>query len=343
MRYLKLFFVFITGHENELVLALQDVLSDDSFKVKAPPTIQSRKSAEQLLEWCLRNENKDRVNAFTLKLLGSLKGVIKASITKVFSYNTEKIWRNFFLLRSTPEFATQWSTFLSAFGEPVKPVLFQHLTDLVFRKCLDNHFKVMHQDKQVSSEDLELRATEKGVLYYVAGYICRQLRKKIERESHEFKEEMVLCLMELVKDHSEDTPNKDGTLETDHEHWTNLIDRGGLWHIKDTTYQLFFTIEQVVREVLMTIKYPTQPLKKDMIKKVVEDEDVQFYWLIVTADFEVDDEEVHAALLLKITELYVTVRGFSMASGLVEQYKQHTKKSTQRTKSLRRQLHDATQ
>ena len=58
----------------------------------------------------------------------------------------------------------------------------------------------MHLDQQVSSEDLELRESENGVLYYVAGYICRNLRIKLERESHEFKEEMVLCLMELVKD-----------------------------------------------------------------------------------------------------------------------------------------------
>ena len=54
---------------------------------------------------------------------------------------------------------------------------FQHLTDL------DDHCKVMHQDKQVCSEDLELGATEKAVLYYVAVYICRQLRKKLALNS----------------------------------------------------------------------------------------------------------------------------------------------------------------
>jgi len=102
------------------------------------------------------------VNTFACKLLGSLKGAIKASVTKDFSYNTEKIWRKFFLLQSSLEFVTQWKTFLKAFDEPVKLVLFQHLTDLVFRKCLDDHLKVMQQDRKVSSEDLELRATEKG-------------------------------------------------------------------------------------------------------------------------------------------------------------------------------------
>ena len=57
------------------MLALEQVLSGDSFKVKAPSTIESRKSAERLLEWCLRKENKDTVNVFAHKLSDSLKGL----------------------------------------------------------------------------------------------------------------------------------------------------------------------------------------------------------------------------------------------------------------------------
>jgi len=62
-----------------------------------------------------------------------------------------------------------------------------------------------------------------------------------------------------------------------------------------------------------------------------------FSGLIARADFEIDDHEVHAALLLKITELYVTVREFSMASGLLEQYE----KINTMNKKLCRELHDA--
>ncbi len=31
------------------------------------------------------------------------------------------------------------------------------------------------------------------------------------------------------------------------EEWTNSIDRGGLWHVSDTTYNLFYAIEREVR------------------------------------------------------------------------------------------------
>jgi len=46
----------------------------------------------------------------------------------------------------------------------------------------------------------------------------------------------------------------------------------------------------------------------------------------------VDDHDVQDTLLLKIVELCVTVRGFSLASGWLEKYKQLTRKSMQRRK-----------
>jgi len=79
-----------------------------------------------------------------------------------------------------------------------------------------------------------------------------------------------------------------------------------------------------------------------VIKRITTDDDVLFYWLIVTADFKIDEYKIHAILLEKIVELYVTVWGFLLASGWLEQYKQHAKQSMQQTKSLHRDLHDTT-
>jgi len=52
-------------------------------------------------------------------------------------------------------------------------------------------------------------------------------------------------------------------------------------------------------------------------------------------------EEVSDALLKEIVRLYVAIRGFSYASFWVEKYKQLTTKSTQRSKSLCRDLYDS--
>ena len=313
--------------------AFDHVLADDSFEINAPRTIQVRKLAESLLQWCMEGENSDIVEDFTRILTKSLKEILTSAKKPLFSYNTDKIWNGYFLLRSSPNFVDKWTNFLRAANEPATPVLFQHLTDVIFRGCLNEHFKILYLDEQESSA--ELTDAEKGVLQYVAGYVCRQLRKKFERESHEYKEELVLCLMELIKGQDSEENGTD-------EEWSNLIDRGGLWHIKGTTHQFFCAMEYVVREVLTILVKPSSQSKQEIVKKVTSDEDVQFYWLIVTADFEFDDPMVHEVLLNKMVELFLTIRGFSLASGWLEKYKQCTKKPTQRTKSLRRELHDAT-
>ena len=74
-----------------------------------------------------------------------------------------------------------------------------------------------------------------------------------------------------------------------------------------------------------------------MIKEVVQSDDIQFYWIIC---FNIDDEQVCDTLLLMITELYLTMRGFAYASIWIERYKQEAKKTTQRSKSLRKDLYN---
>ena len=76
-----------------------------------------------------------------------------------------------------------------------------------------------------------------------------------------------------------------------------------------------------------------------MIKMILSNEDVLFYWTNAIADFEIDDKEVYDVLLKMIVELYVTMRGFSYASMWMEKYKKSSKKSTQRSKSLHRDLY----
>ena len=101
-----------------------------------------------------------------------------------------------------------------------------------------------------------------------------------------------------------------------------------------------WAIEYQIRTLLKELQNPLPPTKADIIKRVTNDDDVQFYWLIASADFEIDDQETHDLLLNRIVKLFLTVRGFSLVGMWMEKYKQLAKKSTQRTKSLHRELHD---
>ena len=198
------------------------------FKINTPSTIQARKSAERLLDWCLKHEMDDRFIAFTAQLASSLKQVICSTATKVFTVNKEKLWKDFFQLRISQEFVKHWTEFVAVVDEPVKPVLFQHLSDLIFRMLIEQHYRVVHQDHE---EFGELTENENAALRYVAGYICRHLRKKIQRSRGDAKskEEMIMYLMQLIRNKKQKSM----------EQTTNLMDRGGLFHVKEITFQLF--------------------------------------------------------------------------------------------------------
>ena len=94
---------------------------------------------------------------------------------------------------------------------PAKPVLYQHLTDVLFRMFIKN--EILYLDQGSSTE---ITYQEGNALRYAAGYICRHLRKKIERENTEIKEELVLCLMKLTKERNSEKCGTD-------EEWTKMI------------------------------------------------------------------------------------------------------------------------
>ena len=60
-----------------LVMALDQVLADNSFKVNSPKTFEVRKSAESVLRWCMDSKIKIDWEEFTRQLEYSLKFELK--------------------------------------------------------------------------------------------------------------------------------------------------------------------------------------------------------------------------------------------------------------------------
>ena len=135
---------------------------------------------------------------------------------------------------------------------------------------------------------------------------------------------MIQCLIDMSGDEMEERGTED---------WTNLIDRGGLWHISDTTYSLFHSMEEEIRKYL--IPSTLNNSKEKIIKSIVENEEVLFEWCMISSNA---NEPESNELLHMIVELYVTIRGFSFASSIVEMYKKRSKKVLQKGKGLRKEL-----
>lgn len=122
----------------------------------------------------------------------------------------------------------------------------------------------------------------------------------------------------------------------DSEDWTDAIDRGGLKHVSDTLFMFFYSMEKELRcHVRAKCASEIEGIKEKVIKKIIENDDVTFYWSVVAANWE---EEEAGVLLEMVIQHWVTIRGFSYASAFVEKYKQKNKKTVQKSKGLRKNL-----
>ena len=98
---------------------------------------------------------------------------------------------------------------------------------------------------------------------------------------------------------------------------------------------MFVSAELEFRRHLATAEQ-THTINVAAVKKdIIENEDVQFYWCMVTADWSI---ETASTLLDLMIENYVKLRGHSTASAWLEKYKRESKKSVQKSKGVRKQL-----
>ncbi len=135
-----------------------------------------------------------------------------------------------------------------------------------------------------------------------------KLMKKFQKMSTETAAHFVECLGSMAS--SGDVSSYYlYTLE-----WMTNIDRGGLFHVSDTTFNLFKAIEIQTQALL-----PPTPSKGKLLKDVLEDDDVQFWWSMLAIDIKKESEADD--LLHEIVSLWVTIRGFAVTSFWLEQYK----------------------
>ena len=73
--------------------------------------------------------------------------------------------------------------------------------------------------------------------------------------------------------------------------------------------------------------------KAVLVESIAADEDVLFYWSILSVEWE--EEQI---LLRTLIDLWVTIHGFSFTRSMMEMYKQAQKKTVQKLKGARTQL-----
>ena len=304
------------SHSNTEVFlqVLQGALSDEGFKIDTPVATQALHSATLLFKWCSRPENTEIVSTFATSLINDLSSALEQDNCKNMTTKRERVWGRYHDIRTSEHFKSTWCSFIQAsIGCSSNPILYQYITDQIFRGIIiqvtgASSIKSCHYDHQ-----LDLTYEEKNALRYVGGYVCKKLQKKFQS-----------TIKYLITDESDESDVGESS------EWMTMIDRGGLVHIKEPTYKLFEAIEMAVR---CKLKTDHQKLDILMLKScILNNDDVLDCW----RSLGVDEDISEPSLLEQMSDLWIKIRGFSYASSFMELYKQHTKKSLQRAKPLRK-------
>lgn len=166
------------------------------------------------------------------------------------------MWEAFHQLRTASSFRGLWKEFvMSATRKIPSQIFYQHVTDHMLKSLVKMKYNL--SESADCSNNTPLTREEENSLRYVAGYICKKVKER--------KEDILLSLMELNGD-------EDGERGT--EDWVNSLDRGGLWHVSDTTYSLFYAMEEEVRSHFTPTAAMNEQMKDLVANAILENDEV---------------------------------------------------------------------
>ena len=288
--------------------AIRGIKENEDFQIE---TFESRKCiaiADKILARCQTHIFKRFAIVLFCMLISCLKSK-RLSLIK----NQELIWIQFHDLRTSLKFRTKWEELFQAFvNEPAFPGFIQYAT----RRALQNLIKLAYQldGSMCDTTDHagQISSLECEALRYVAGYVCRKIREQIKSSSSLKNKDMLLLLLSRLKEDANDN---------DHDSWIARIDRGGLWHVSEGMFILFYIMEEEVRHYY-TIYLPenSDHKKAIILNALLDNDDLLHKWAQITTG---EDENVTSDLLKQIIQLHLTIRGFAFARSCLELYKRH--------------------
>ncbi|KAL5471612.1 hypothetical protein EMCRGX_G029743 [Ephydatia muelleri] len=309
--------------ENELIMgsalyrAMHALLEDDTRLLSTNASVAIHKMAESACQWISAHPNESKSMETTVS------SMLQKCMPKSRSIKQHQMWSRYHKLRISPEYVGAWKTFLdnleTVHTATFSPMVYQYVGHFMFKEMVKSHYAV-HTS---TNADCGLTCPEMYALRYSAGYVPRALKKKLERCKS--KKYLLNCLDDML--------TSDDAVQCDSTDWIDCIDRGGLTFVNSLTFEVFIAMELEIRSQLQGCK-PVNFLT-DIAPTVKNNEDVLFFWSMLSSNW---DEESSTALFQMVVDLWLTVRGYSYTSAWIEKYKVSQKKSTQKSKGIRKQL-----
>ena len=287
-------------------------------------------------------------DGFSEQLVSYIRGRIKTAAegTAMNCSKRFKIWSDFHKVRldTSGPMHSGWVELLRSLrmitSAEYDPLLEQSLYSELYGVLVAEYFRSpsmssqsAHPSVQTATAPTQFTTDELNAMRYACGYVPYKLLKKYDNKTGEMYSQYVQCLGDMAVEGEEDFLGYT-------RKWLDQVNRGGLFPLNEKAFALFIEIEKCVRLLLpqhiIRGDSDKATFKRCVLEKIVKNEDVQFNWLLLSQDI---DDVAHAEhLLTEIVNLWVTIRGYSIAASWMAEYKKNARKTTQKSTGLRKSI-----
>ena len=319
------------------------IVEDSGFNIESTEAIMAKKMALSLKEWMTLETNKGSLVEYEQYLL--LLFNLWMSVPPVSSKIREEVWMRFNLFISSNEYKVLWTGIYQKVGIDGSPVLSFYITYNYFISKWKSKFSLNHQPTYSVNETSHLTYDEESALWYIGGYVIRQVRKKIK--SSKSIDELLPILNSFLEDddptvtgEADESPSKEN--EADDEHadvrlWLISINRGGLLKCTNDFFSYLRVVELEMKKLFSTSQtYLGNP--NEIASEICSRPSVENAWSALTSMQHTGTSE---DLKLQILKLYVKIRVHCFVHKTIEHYKREKALNLQKTKSLRSKVHAA--
>ena len=143
----------------------------------------------------------------------------------------------FHKFRNGNEVKGVWNSFTTRVQAPSceSELALQLLLDTIMQKMLSKKASVCASTTETTTEQAGVTEKEKSAVRYMADYVVVSLLKRYKKTSKNDKVQLKrrLFVSVLKGMHAENQPESVDSIEQYSTLWSELIDRGGLYHISD--------------------------------------------------------------------------------------------------------------
>lgn len=174
-----------------LLQAVEEVLGDKGFQLPTPLAAATLGAARSLLAWCQAPKNHHHFTVFASSLHTKLHKPFDISGTTKLQRMREKMWGTYHIIRCSDDFVVFWKRFLTKASCEAIPILYQNITDRVFRRRMKVAFPVVRKSSStISSNFLRIECAE------VCCWVCLQNTEDVYK--YNLEEEFQLKSLQLV-------------------------------------------------------------------------------------------------------------------------------------------------